>query len=89
MLAFFKILRTIYYGLGQKLFEKALLPNLRDVALSANKDILFELIRTIRMLPIKSEEISSSISCFKALDEKCDVTTLMPYINPLILTFVF
>lgn len=62
LIEFCRNLKKIYFGLGKKSFEKYLLPNLKDCIISGNKNILVELSKAIKFLPIRSDEISASLN---------------------------
>jgi len=88
ILEFFKNLDKIYYGLGKKIFEETLLPNLLDWTSNGNSNIIYEFLKAIGTLPVKSNLISGSIKCYDMINKNWDIKELTPFLNPVISLFI-
>ena len=88
LIEFIRNLKKIYFGIGKKEFERSLLPNLRDCILEGNTNILLELIKAIKVLPIKSLNVSTSLACYETIKNKGSLESILSYINPIIRIFI-
>jgi hypothetical protein len=83
LLEFCKNLTKIYYGIGKKSFEKFILPNFKDFIINGNTNILYELLKSMNFLPLKSEIISPSLDCYENIEKDKGFDSISTYLDPL------